>query len=421
MPAGLHDELKNVADGLLPDSKLAADQKLEAAFKSDVKNPYKWLGTSFQFYLLVPAAAILLEIVFTLAGIGQGEIVKPDLQLGCRHIANKVVTWRLEGYSHGRLNSDGMRDVEHSLSKPPGIKRIAFLGDSYTEGLQVPLEDTFARQMQNSLQSAASNVKNGSQSPYETLNFGCSSYSTGQEFLQFNQQVADYKPDLVVLLYTPGDSLENSVSPKDRAKAEARPYFYLDDAGQLQQDNGLLTLNYDKLRYRTLREFLRAHSTIYGAYNQINLSLSMSDKVYFRTTRLVSQIFARALALLPDKHDAKIPQGLTPPTAQEPDKIAVSQAIIKKLGEEIRARGGRLVVMTYPDLSGADPLYSQARSSFKILAQKQGFGFLDLTEAFSRVQNPNKLFIQVHFSKEGHDLTARALTTYLKSSGIFPE
>ncbi|HYG11162.1 MAG TPA: hypothetical protein VD835_14535, partial [Pyrinomonadaceae bacterium] len=49
--------------------------------------------------------------------------------------------YRKEGASYVRINRDGLRDREHAKQKPANTLRIALLGDSYAEALQVPLED----------------------------------------------------------------------------------------------------------------------------------------------------------------------------------------------------------------------------------------------------------------------------------------
>src|SRR2546426_8189504 len=41
--------------------------------------------------------------------------------------------YRKEGVSYVRINSDGLRDREHSKSKPADTVRVAVLGDSYSE------------------------------------------------------------------------------------------------------------------------------------------------------------------------------------------------------------------------------------------------------------------------------------------------
>src|SRR6476661_7333267 len=49
--------------------------------------------------------------------------------------------YRKEGESYVRISSAGLRDAEHSKAKPPNTLRIAIIGDSYAEALQVPLEN----------------------------------------------------------------------------------------------------------------------------------------------------------------------------------------------------------------------------------------------------------------------------------------
>src|SRR5437588_4465952 len=41
-----------------------------------------------------------------------------------------------------RVNSAGFRDKEHSIEKPPGVRRVALVGDSVVEALQMPFEDS---------------------------------------------------------------------------------------------------------------------------------------------------------------------------------------------------------------------------------------------------------------------------------------
>ncbi len=115
---------------------------------------------------------------------------------------------------------------------------------------------------------------------FEVINFGCSSYSTGQEILQYEQEADLYKPDAVVLLYNRGDSSENIVNANNRKKAEARPYFYLDAAGKLQQDNSVLLTSQNKLKPNVIKEFLRRYSAIYGVLTQADFTLSLNEPRY---------------------------------------------------------------------------------------------------------------------------------------------
>src|SRR5881392_2249624 len=50
--------------------------------------------------------------------------------------------YQREGGSYVRINSDGQRDREHTKTQPPDTVRIAVLGDSFTEAMHVPMEQT---------------------------------------------------------------------------------------------------------------------------------------------------------------------------------------------------------------------------------------------------------------------------------------
>lgn len=60
--------------------------------------------------------------------------------------------YQREGESYVRVNSEGLRDREHSKAKPANTVRIALLGDSFTEAMQVPMEQTYWWMLQKNLQ-----------------------------------------------------------------------------------------------------------------------------------------------------------------------------------------------------------------------------------------------------------------------------
>src|SRR5205814_6029316 len=116
-----------------------------AAPAARTTNRPDWLRTTLELVVYGVVAIVFLEWFFGFCGVGEQEFLQPDKELGLRHIPGKLVTWRLEGFSRDHFTGSGLRDVEHSVIKPPGVTRIALLGDSSTDGLQVPLADTYAR------------------------------------------------------------------------------------------------------------------------------------------------------------------------------------------------------------------------------------------------------------------------------------
>src|SRR5882762_5002238 len=106
--------------------------------------------------------------------------------------------YQREGESYVRINSDGLRDREHAKAKPAGTVRIAVLGDSFSEAMHVPMEQTFWSRLERKLQEG--NAFPGKK--VEVINFGVSGYGTAQELMTLRQKVWDYSPDIVMLTFT---------------------------------------------------------------------------------------------------------------------------------------------------------------------------------------------------------------------------
>lgn len=137
--------------------------------------------------------------------------------------------WRSEGESYVVINSRGLRDREHGLDKPEGSLRVAVLGDSFAEALQVPMEDAFWAHLEKGLAGCPRFA--GKQ--VEVVNFGVSSYGTANEYLTLDE-VWRYSPDVVLLAFlTANDVLDNSIELDPLTGP--RPYYRL--------ENGALVLD----------------------------------------------------------------------------------------------------------------------------------------------------------------------------------
>lgn len=64
------------------------------------------------------------------------------------------------------INSLGFRDYEYSIDKPNKVFRILMLGDSYTEGWGVEIDETFSKIVEKLLNSDIANDK------FEVINAG---------------------------------------------------------------------------------------------------------------------------------------------------------------------------------------------------------------------------------------------------------
>lgn len=169
------------------------------------------------------AIAAVGELGLRTAGVRfDATFYAPDRQLGWA-LRPGVEGWFVsEGSQFVRINSDGMRAREYAIHKSPNTIRIAVLGNSWTEALQVPVEKTFCsileRRLSGSPCASGRNV--------EVLNFGVSGYATAQELLQLRTRIWKYDPDIVlVAFYTLRDVLNNIRRFNSAANPAQSPYF----------------------------------------------------------------------------------------------------------------------------------------------------------------------------------------------------
>ena len=161
-------------------------------------------------------ANLLLALVSMVLTLG---LVEAGIRLALRHADESVATqyteadpvrgWRHRPGAKGRfgqaeyvINSRGLRDVEHAPAPAPGETRVLLLGDSFTEGFSVALEEGVARALERDLRrdGCAAEVVNG----------GTVGYSTDQEYLFYRDEGVSYSPRVVVLLFYYNDILYNA-------------------------------------------------------------------------------------------------------------------------------------------------------------------------------------------------------------------
>jgi hypothetical protein len=114
--------------------------------------------------------------------------------------------YRREGTSYLRINQDGFRGPDYPLRKPPGVIRVAVLGDSYVEAMQVAEDKTFTAVVGRELADCP--AFKGKR--IEAMNFGVDGYGTAQELITLRQKVWRYSPDIVVLAIFLGNDIRNN-------------------------------------------------------------------------------------------------------------------------------------------------------------------------------------------------------------------
>lgn len=117
----------------------------------------------------------------------------------------------------GSINSSGFRGPERRIAKPASVRRVAFLGDSFTLGIGVRDDDTLPAQFERAMrrrgsgQHATRSPVSGLDAPgkdrrvrpereLQVLNFGISDSSTPRQIELLERQVLRFRPDVVILV-----------------------------------------------------------------------------------------------------------------------------------------------------------------------------------------------------------------------------
>lgn len=229
--------------------------------------------------LSVMAAAVLVgllifELFLRAAGYTYPVFYAPDEDLGYVLRPGAEGWYRKEGAAYVRVNADGLRDREHAREKLPGVVRVAVVGDSYAEALQVAEGAAFWSVMERALGGCG--AFDGRK--VEVINFGVSGYGTAQELITLRKKVWSYSPDIVLLAVT----TNNDITDNSRAlkRTDEVPYFVLRE-GRLVLDDSFRTSRAFVLRQsapsragRWVRDHLRVIQAIHQSHGAIKSAIA---------------------------------------------------------------------------------------------------------------------------------------------------
>jgi lysophospholipase L1-like esterase len=123
------------------------------------------------------------------------------------HVPNATVRYRTSEFDERiDINSHGLRGPEFAEQKPPGTLRILALGDSFVEGAQVALEETFVSRITRALAPRLAPRR------VEVINAGVSRYGTADEIELFTRRGRAWSPDLVLLCFFTGNDVADNLS-----------------------------------------------------------------------------------------------------------------------------------------------------------------------------------------------------------------
>ncbi|MFN2576320.1 MAG: SGNH/GDSL hydrolase family protein [Pyrinomonadaceae bacterium] len=379
---------------------------------------------------------MMAETFLRVAGYSAPLFYMPDDSRGVALRPNAAGTYQREGRNYVHINGAGLRDREHSIVKPANTIRIALLGDSYCEALQLPLEQTFWWLLQRKLESCSQFAGEH----VEIINFGVSGYGTGQELITLQQQVWQYSPDIVMLLVTTNNDISDNM--RSLKKTDQIPYFYY-QGDQLVVDNSFR--NSTAFRWRAanrvggwLRDNLRTIQLLYEI--QLLIKTKLNDR---RARSQTSGPVAAQTAKPAPEITVENMIYLEPRDAMWNEAWRVTEGLLKEIHNQVIQKGARFILLAgsnpiqvHPDAAlrerfqsyvGTDNLFYP---NFRLaqLADPAGIDFLDLAQPMQTYASEKKVFLHGfgsdlgngHWNADGHRLAAELIAAKMCGGGFQP-
>jgi hypothetical protein len=277
--------------------------------------------------------------------------------------------------THG-INALGLRGPETTLEKPPGVRRIAVLGDSFTFGYGVDDHETWPAALQRALDRAPPGDAPATLR-HEVLNCAVPAYDTEQEVRLLATRILEFQPDLVLVGWYLNDPAMRSGAAATAAEAPpaAVRWFAPNQEGALP----------------TLRRWSQA--------------LDMFCDRLYRSAYLTYQptAFAR---LYDDVH---------PGWRRAKDALLRAQGLC-------RQRGIDFAVVMYPDLTrqGAHLASHEAYLAVAEFCRANDIPCLDLEPAFEREDMPSLRvhILDSHPNARAHTIAGDAVAEWLRVEGL---
>ena len=249
--------------------------------------------------------------------------------------------------------------------RPPAACRVALMGDSFTEGGQVPFDASFAGKLEEAGRSTC-----------EVRNYGVRSYSPAIYLVQYTEVVRAWKPTHVFLLLFGNDVREDVT--------------YM--AAAATGGNGMPT-------------------AIHGP---------SSGWLFSQLRQLYTARFARMVGMRVSwewDHRGIDQQQIGGVIEENPELPALTKDLLLEINRRVRADGAELILMSVPSRyrlmgDGSVKVDEDFHHKVKTWAVASGLTFLDLLEPFTRGSRPDlPLFFRqdIHFTEEGHALTAAVI------------
>ncbi len=308
-----------------------------------------------------------------------------------RYAPNQAGIWRIkdEIASPYAINRQGWNSGQgdYERTKRQGVERIAIIGDSFVEALQVAHSESLAERLEGLLGAERA----------EVFRFGIMGAPLSQYLWMFEREVARYAPDLVVVVLIHNDFDESFRRGASRVTSSFMRLRIVD--GRVEAE--IPPASYEPPWWDALR---------FTATNR-----------YFRYRQLLSRyIFLPAPPQFAGNTEAL--------ASERPAVVAATDHIFARLAATTRQRGIRLLLLIDGDRNaiyagGAGGAVLALNAIAAEAAARHGIPLIDLHPRFAADWAARRERFEFasdyHWNQRGHEIAAEAAYAWLrKQSGI---
>lgn len=347
-------------------------------------------------------AEIFLRIV-PIPGVNYHTFYYDEIT-GGRHYPHSTLIYRNDrnDYAKRKINSRGYPDVEHEVEKAPGVVRLGFFGDSYTEARQVPLGDTFFRVIQKELSSLSD------ADSIEIISLGVSGRGTFQSYLDSQTWADSLDLDIVYYVFCENDPGDNVPVI---TRVTTRPYAILSG------DSLVFDFSFrDRYKHKT--------GTLHRTWQYCKSRSLLCSVLQERTMLLRRRGIKMRMGEADKKMAGEAKAGSMPrPTdapSSWPDSLceeakSVTERVIVRWNRELEAENRDFAVIYIPrEAEMTKPVESQdswAKMVYDV-CNRHDIDVIDPSQRFSEAAEQGGEMYYDHLTKEGHRVLADVFVEY---------
>jgi hypothetical protein len=381
------------------------------------------VGKNLVFATMTIALGLAIGLAFSegvlrLLGYDKEIVYQPNPLFGWSHTPNDSFEWSKQNLRvRVTTNSKALRDYEYAYKKPDGVFRVLVLGDSFAEALQVPLQSSFPKKIEDSL----NRKRPIGHKKVQVINSGTSGYGTDNELLFFRHEGSKYSPDLVLLAFCVCNDVRNNWYELENLDAGGfrKPYFVFGV-------DGLEIRNYPFEKPHNLliklKLFLNRRMRLYTFLRETRDKLRHKETVAGEGMPLDLNVYS------------------TDYTSAWQKAWAVTEAIIVELNKEVKDQDAKLAIVIVPTELQVYPqrwreqvqkyANAQAREwnldkpNQRLISflKREGIEFIDLLPAFRKQAGLSGKQFYIpndgHWNAEGHRLAAQVISSVLLEKGL---